>query len=86
MQKEIRTGERDVIIVIFDTGGKYVMSAELFEDYLENDRAGFHTQNLKGFLSSHNADQLWPWLTKAPDSCPEGYKNYPEDVFRYLNG
>jgi hypothetical protein len=86
LQKAIRTGDRDEIIVICDICGKFVMSAELFEDYLENDQTGFHAQNLKDFLRSHKADKLRPWLTKAPGSCPEGYKNYPHDILHYLNG
>lgn len=85
LKTAIRIGDRYEINVNCDTCGKYVMSRELFEDYLENDRDGFHTQNLKGFLSKHKADQLRPWLTKAPVSCPEGYKNYSQDVLHYLN-
>ncbi len=85
LQKEIRFGDRDEIIVECPRCGRFAISRELFEDYLENDKDGFYAQNMTSFLSLHKGDKLRPLLTKNTCPCPDGYQNYAQFRMHYLN-
>ena len=72
LSKEIRIDNRDIIYVVCDTCGKYAMSAEFYEDYIETEKK---QEKTTAFLSAHKNDTIPPFLSNQPCSI-QGYKNY----------
>ena len=84
LEKEIRKGIRDELIVECKICGKYIMSMEFYEDYIMSDASGSNKEALKHFLEKHRGDTLRPWISEELTDVPEGYKIYSQYASHFL--
>ena len=70
----VSTGERDEIIVRCDRCGKYAMSAEFYEDYIEQDRLGSKKSEIASYLYYHSNNTTVPCICGNHATTAAGYR------------
>lgn len=73
LSREIVHGDRDELIVSCENCGKYGMTCDYYEDYIEFAPADYK-QHVEAFLQNHKADELGPFISARSPYAPEGYK------------
>ena len=71
LSKKIWTDNRDTIHVVCDACGTYAMSAEFYEDHIQN---SFDCAQVALCLRKHLNNQARPFFAEKPNRIPDGYQ------------
>ena len=68
----IQTGTRDEIIVRCDCCGKYAISAEFYEDYIESNSKDIRKSEIASYLYYHKSGRTTPYICEDSADVPSG--------------
>lgn len=75
LSRAIVYGNRDEMIVSCENCGKYGITREYYEDYIEVAPADYK-QQVEAFLKNHKSDELRPFISARSPYAPEGFKRF----------